>query len=46
MFLKIQEFPAATTVAAGNFSIVLALGTLLPGLGVVIKQHRGISIIV
>ena len=41
MFLKIQGFPAATTVAAGNFPFVLSLRPLRLGLGVSNKTARG-----
>ncbi len=41
MFLKIQGFPAATTVAAGNFLFSLLLRPLRLGLGVSNKTARG-----
>jgi hypothetical protein len=41
MFLKIQAFPAATAVAAGNFLFSLLLRPLLLGLGVSDKTARG-----
>jgi hypothetical protein len=41
MFLRIQGFPAATTVAAGNFLFSLLLRPLRLGLGVSDKTARG-----